>query len=136
MTTATYEVDHYQINCAVNAAGDASITLLVFKNPDTDKTTNKLGTIKSAVLIDGGNGEQMAAKIEKVVVEIERTYDYESNKVDKEGKKRLLLDAVAVTHWDKVQHPCSHTARTNQAVPLSRITTGRFQLISTMLARH
>ena len=95
MATARYEVDHYQINCAIQAAGDCSITLLVFKDPDLDES-QVLGTIKSAVLIDGGNGKKMATKIEKVIKEIERTYKFDSS------SGRLLLDAVAVTHWDKV----------------------------------
>ena len=95
---ARYEVDLYQLNLSKGSVGDSAVALLVLKNPTVDAATSppSIGSIVSAVLIDGGNSYDAAQTIRDTFTEIERTYTITSN------DKRLKLDAVVVTHWDAV----------------------------------
>lgn len=86
---STWKVDYYQINAAVDGKGDAAIALKV-------DTTNTPGEVKSAVLIDGGNGDSTADLIVKTLKAIELEYGV-----------LVKLDAISLSHWDMVRqfHP-------------------------------
>ncbi|KAG8526407.1 uncharacterized protein KY384_000063 [Bacidia gigantensis] len=116
-----YEVDLYQLNCSVANKGDAAIALLVLKGLATDVSKNPplLGTIKSAVLIDGGSGTKTTAQlIEKTMIEIERTYTYVSDIND-----RLKLDAVVISRLDAIMPSMVYLKYDNTSVPPKPLST-------------
>lgn len=92
-----FEVDLFQLNAARNCAGDSAIVLLVARTepPQTDKR----GAIKSAVLIDGGNGKEVGDLIEDVIVWIQTQYTMTTD--------YLEFDSVIITHYDAVSLSCS-----------------------------
>ncbi|KAI1817183.1 hypothetical protein GGS20DRAFT_592644 [Poronia punctata] len=86
-----YEVHNFHLNIGL---GDGSIHLFV----DTSQKTKPWfrGTIKRAILLDGGNGGSESVDcILRVFKWINRRYDLP------DGDKKLMLDAVIITHWDQ-----------------------------------
>ena len=92
-----YEVDLFQLNAARNCAGDSAIVLLVART--APPTTGSRGTIKSAVLIDGGNGKEVGLLIEDVVLWIQKQYTMTTI--------NLEFDSIIITHYDAVSLSCS-----------------------------
>ena len=84
---STWKVDYYQINVSVDGKGDAAIALKV-------NMTTTPGKVESAVLIDGGNGDETADLILKTLQDIEKEYG-----------ELVKLDAISLSHWDQVKHP-------------------------------
>ena len=97
-----YDVDYYMLNASLDTKGDSAIALLVLKDP---AVTKPIGTIKSAVLIDGGNGAKTASLIVKAIGKIQSNYtDYAPGATPPVYFK---FDAIVITHWDEVRDKVS-----------------------------
>lgn len=139
-----YEVHTLQVNVPI---GDCSIHLLVtntlrrkkkatdsmssdlpkYRQPvpfidKADSETNKRGTVIKAILVDGGQDDEVnyhgfvaAKRILRVISDIESLYNFKHDENTVEGTplrsphhskaNQLVLDAWIVTHWDR-DHWC------------------------------
>ena len=86
-----YAVDYFQLNASLERKGDAAIALLVLRSPSSTDPKAQKGTIKSCVLIDGGNGVLVSKLICRALDNIKKNYA---------GVAKL--DAVSLSHWDAV----------------------------------
>ena len=86
-----YAVDYFQLNASLNRKGDAAIALLVLRSPSSKDTKAQKGTIKSCVLVDGGNGALVSKLICRALDNIQKNYVGDA-----------LLDAISLSHWDAV----------------------------------
>ena len=93
MSADYFDVDYFQLNAGLDSKGDAAIALLVLKDP---KVTTPVGEVKSAVLIDGGNGKQCAKLIVKAIQTIESNYKGYTK------TEPFKFDAIVISHWDVV----------------------------------
>ena len=119
MATEYWAVDYFQLNAAQDAKGESAIVLLVLKDIEVVKP---IGTVKSAVLIDAGNGLETAELIKKAITNIECSYA--GYKVDPLAPVRFKFDAVVLTHWDEV---CRYTLLgiiVHKSTDMNRITIG------------
>ena len=88
-------VDYYQLNASVSHVGDAAIMVLVCVNRP-----------RHIVLIDGGNGSEVAKLIVDTLGKIKAKYDMVTDP---------KLDAIVISHWHVVSvqglqgsnHSCS-----------------------------
>lgn len=95
MATTFYEVDYLQLNASLDCKGDCAIALLVLKDSKA-KTPKPIGTIKSAVLIDTGNGQNTASLLVTICDKIKADYGLADP---------LQFDVVSLSHWDTVSAP-------------------------------
>ncbi|KAL8993712.1 MAG: hypothetical protein Q9169_006143 [Polycauliona sp. 2 TL-2023] len=80
-------VDYYQLNASVDHKGDAAVVVLVEK----DKDATKPGTVRSLVLLDGGNGLETAALVVTTLGRIKAKYNVVNDP---------QFDAIVISHWD------------------------------------
>ncbi|KAG8525205.1 uncharacterized protein KY384_008849 [Bacidia gigantensis] len=86
---STYQVTLYQLNAGLDTAGDSAIALLATKTTGATKPK-----IKSAILIDGGMGANVAVSMKTTIKEIKADYDIP-------GDREFKFDAVSLSHWDQ-----------------------------------
>lgn len=92
----TWKVDHFQINGSHDGEGEAAIYLLVDSNPKSalrvdQKNWSLRGEVRSAVLMDAGQGSSMLENLRQTMAQIEQEYGNVG--------PVLRFDAVVMTHW-------------------------------------
>lgn len=95
MTSTFYEVDYFQLNASLDTKGDCAIALLVLKDSKA-KTPKPIGTIKSAILIDSGQGQHTANLLVTICDKIKADYGLTGP---------VQFDAISLSHWDNVGVP-------------------------------
>ena len=84
-------IDYYQLNASVSSKGDAAVLALIRRNSNLVAPQQWL--VHRLILIDGGNGSEVADLIVKTLGKIQTKYGMASSP---------QFDAIIITHWDQV----------------------------------